>query len=164
MIDSVKFIFGSSLSAEPLIFDPRPITVFVGPNNSGKSLALREIESWCKMGMREPHRVVAEIGAKLPDAKQALAELEPFRLQRLSSNQAVPEGHIAIKRADPLQENTPEQTLHVQTFSDQWNLRNWNYVSQYYLTFFTLRLDGRTRFSLTQHRPSGTCKAFRRTT
>jgi ABC-type polar amino acid transport system ATPase subunit len=43
MIKSIKLRFGSSDTAQPLEFDPGPMTVFVGPNNSGKSVILREI-------------------------------------------------------------------------------------------------------------------------
>lgn len=44
MIDKIKLLFGASKSAQPLEFIPSTITIFVGPNNSGKSQALREIE------------------------------------------------------------------------------------------------------------------------
>ncbi len=46
-IQSLKFKAGSDTHATPLELDIPTVTVFVGPNNSGKSLALREIESWC---------------------------------------------------------------------------------------------------------------------
>lgn len=156
MIDLVRLRFGSSAPADPLRFDPRPITVFVGPNNSGKSLALREIEGWCKTGpQQEPRKIVAELGADLPTGEQALAELEPFKLSRFSSGQVTPEGYVVVKRPDPHQEGVPEQSLHVQTFLYQWSAQDWTYISQYFLAFFTVRLDGRTRFSLTQPRSSG---------
>jgi hypothetical protein len=37
---------GSGPSKPPLDFTLSPVTVFVGPNNGGKSRALTEIESW----------------------------------------------------------------------------------------------------------------------
>jgi predicted ATP-binding protein involved in virulence len=45
MIDRIGLRFGR-LGAEPLEFDPGALTVFVGPNNSGKSLVLREINDY----------------------------------------------------------------------------------------------------------------------
>lgn len=45
MITRLKLAFGSNLKAQPLTFSPGPVTVFVGPNNAGKSLILREIYS-----------------------------------------------------------------------------------------------------------------------
>ena len=44
MLSSLKLRFGPSPGEPPLEFAPGAMTVFVGPNNSGKSVALREIE------------------------------------------------------------------------------------------------------------------------
>ena len=44
MLSSLKLRFGPAPGELPLEFAPGAMTVFVGPNNSGKSLALREIE------------------------------------------------------------------------------------------------------------------------
>jgi energy-coupling factor transporter ATP-binding protein EcfA2 len=43
MIEKIDFQFGSSEDADNLSFMPGPMTVFVGPNHSGKSLSLSEI-------------------------------------------------------------------------------------------------------------------------
>lgn len=45
MLETVSLKSGSSVGQPPLIFQPGPMTVFVGPNNGGKSTALREIFS-----------------------------------------------------------------------------------------------------------------------
>ncbi|HYC59802.1 MAG TPA: AAA family ATPase [Thermoanaerobaculia bacterium] len=44
MISSLKLRFGPAPGEPPLEFAPGAMTVFVGPNNSGKSLALQELE------------------------------------------------------------------------------------------------------------------------
>ena len=43
MIDHIVLKFGEAPNAEPLVIRPGAMTVLVGPNNSGKSLTLREI-------------------------------------------------------------------------------------------------------------------------
>jgi energy-coupling factor transporter ATP-binding protein EcfA2 len=43
MIDEITLHFGATPEVAPLSFQPGPMTVFVGPNNSGKSLTLEEI-------------------------------------------------------------------------------------------------------------------------
>jgi ABC-type cobalamin/Fe3+-siderophores transport system ATPase subunit len=43
MIEKIDFQFGSSEEADNLSLEPGPMTVFVGPNHSGKSLSLSEI-------------------------------------------------------------------------------------------------------------------------
>lgn len=45
MIEKLELKFGADPSADPLAFQLGAVTVFVGPNNSGKSLLLREIEA-----------------------------------------------------------------------------------------------------------------------
>lgn len=153
MIDSISFAFGRSASASPLTLDPRPITVFVGPNNSGKSLTLREIENWCKIGPEHQRKIIKQISVRLPDVDLALADLEPYKI-RPSAGQAVREEYITVRRLDPHQENLHPQQFHEASFRSGWAGGDWTYISQFYLAFFTLRLDGRTRFSLTQ--PKGT--------
>jgi AAA15 family ATPase/GTPase len=49
MIEELTLKFGSSPSEPPLQFSPGPVTVFVGPNNSGKSLLLREVEAFSEL-------------------------------------------------------------------------------------------------------------------
>jgi hypothetical protein len=55
-----------------------PVTVIVGPNNSGKSLALREIMHWVQ-GEDRDREVIDEVEVEWPsDAKTVLEELRPF--------------------------------------------------------------------------------------
>lgn len=53
MIEELTLKFGSSPSEPPLQFSPGPVTVFVGPNNSGKSLLLREVEAFSELDETE---------------------------------------------------------------------------------------------------------------
>lgn len=45
-IRRLKFKVGAGIGQTLLEIDPRPIVILVGPINSEKSLALREIEDW----------------------------------------------------------------------------------------------------------------------
>jgi predicted ATPase len=58
MIKKLKLKFGSSQAKPPLDNDLTPITVFVGPNNSGKSKVLIEIEKFCKEGVLNTTNVI----------------------------------------------------------------------------------------------------------
>lgn len=49
MISELHLKFGSN-PGSPLSVNLTPITVFVGPNNSGKSRILTEIEQYCTTG------------------------------------------------------------------------------------------------------------------
>lgn len=52
MIRQIHLKSGQSPQSAPLSFEPTPLTIFVGPNNSGKSLLLREIEDFCSHGQK----------------------------------------------------------------------------------------------------------------
>lgn len=153
MINQITFTSGRTAAATPLALGPMPITVLVGPNNSGKSSALMEIEAWCKTGPHHQRKLISQINVDLPDVEQALAELEPFKRQP-GTGQVMQEGYINVRRPDPNQDGMNDQQIHEPSFRMQWP-HDWTYISQYYLAFFTVRLDGRTRFSLTQPRFSG---------
>lgn len=51
MIEKLILKFGSSQSQTNLEVDVKPITIFVGPNNSGKSQVLRDIVTFCQGGI-----------------------------------------------------------------------------------------------------------------
>src|SRR5690349_13404588 len=50
MISTIELKFGSKINSKDLEFNPTHITVFVGPNNSGKSIALKEIVHYAQTG------------------------------------------------------------------------------------------------------------------
>ena len=58
MIKSIILKFGHHQNQQSLKFDVTPITVFVGPNNSGKSKVLVEIENFCRRTTGQPNDVI----------------------------------------------------------------------------------------------------------
>src|SRR6056297_4367146 len=68
MIKTIKFKFGTHQTQAPLSMDVTPITVFVGPNNSGKSKVLVEIENYCRRTRPQANDVILnqlEFGKRL---------------------------------------------------------------------------------------------------
>ena len=66
MLKSITLRFGPGEGEEALSFSPGPMTVFVGPNNSGKSLALRELESFIESGGEHVGYIVGDLEPDLP--------------------------------------------------------------------------------------------------
>jgi energy-coupling factor transporter ATP-binding protein EcfA2 len=60
MIQQIKLKFGSSKGSEPLIIKISPMTIFVGPNNSGKSKILSEIEKAARTGNTHNTNVIID--------------------------------------------------------------------------------------------------------
>jgi predicted ATPase len=50
MTNKISLNFGRTPAQPPLEFELKPLTVFIGPNNSGKSRILFEIMQYCHSG------------------------------------------------------------------------------------------------------------------
>jgi predicted ATPase len=50
MIKKLTLRFGRAPGLAPEDFECTPVTVFVGPNNSGKSKVLQELQRFCTSG------------------------------------------------------------------------------------------------------------------
>lgn len=60
MVEEITFKSGERAGSPPLTIRPGNVVVFVGPENSGKSLALREIESFSE-SIGDPKKVISSI-------------------------------------------------------------------------------------------------------
>lgn len=101
MLKEVLLKFGEEPGAQPLRIRPGAMTVLVGPNNSGKSLTLRELKTFIATPRTNnptvPFRIVANIIPRLPvdgDLLNAIladveSDIAPFR-SALSKVQITP--------------------------------------------------------------------------
>ncbi|MBB4637380.1 ATP-dependent nuclease [Longimicrobium terrae] len=165
MLKSVALRFGAAEGDEPLRFTPGPMTVFVGPNNSGKSLALREVEEFIGSGGDSPRHIIRKLGIRLPSD----ATIEQMLRSRALGvkDGATAENEITVLRlrspgeysrrratdtAEPLVEATIDiaallaAAAHVDHPTDE----ELDIICRDLLALFTLRLDGQTRLALTQ--------------
>ncbi len=170
MLNSLTLRFGPNGSRYPLEFDPGPMTVFVGPNNSGKSLALREVEEFLESGGELERRIVAGMGLRLPTAEEARSMIlsrgvdaegaAPTREGWVRVSRMKPMGEHARKRATDLEEEPHEQSIDLDALlrvlegSDP-GAAEVARVCRDLFALFTVRLDGQTRLALTHPRPMG---------
>ncbi len=98
MIHSIKLQFGSSLNVEPLEFELAPITVFIGPNNSGKSCVLQEIYNWCRTGAPARSKGNIILAGMEPSAGSAEFCQEWIKsiLENVVANKDLPETKILL--------------------------------------------------------------------
>lgn len=73
MIRSVQLRYGPSADAPPLHFEPGRLTLFVGPNNVGKSLMLRELLLALNDPLGDGRHIVADVTPVPLDAERTLA-------------------------------------------------------------------------------------------
>lgn len=157
MLKKLHLKFGSSEAKPPLEFELGPVTVFVGPNNSGKSLALREIESFISHSRRGNLAIVRDIEPRISGRREAEALIASRAVKKSSFGNVPPEDHILVSRIDPVSGSGREMFLnvsHTLNLVDQMQSgvygSNLDYMFQNLISLFVVRLDGRTRFGLTE--------------
>lgn len=156
MIDKITIKFGSSPSNPNLEIDVTPITVFVGPNNSGKSKVLREIENYSRNSISQSSDVIISEILFAPYSKDDI-EKEISEIEQIpNSGENVGTGSIIIGKVGA-QENAP-QRIHVEKEillreAQSPVGRLWAYNK--FLTLYTLRLDGTNRLNLLREQEAG---------
>ncbi len=151
MITSLELKFGRVPGAPGEKVAATPVTVFVGPNNSGKSRVLQEIERYCRSGTKDANALLlADLqfsGLDLPKATQSIERLR----QPPNPGEAQSVDHIFVgSRYGRNQVPISGITQFVQSPST-----NVGAFCQWYLTHYTLILDGRSRINLVNQQGAG---------
>lgn len=151
MISDIKLKFGSVTGGAPLSITASPVTIFVGPNNSGKSRVLSEIQRFCESGHADVSALIVDAisftGLSIEDARRAIGQMKLTP----SANQSVQVGHVLVgNRAGRVQVPMEELERYV-TSPDE----NTNAFCGWFLRFNTLKLDGRGRIDLVTEQPAG---------
>ena len=155
-ISRIRLRASSSPKSEPLEIQVPTVTVLVGPNNSGKSQALREIEAWCH-GLEPDFLVVEKVELELPASfDDLLSILRTFKTEPPDNRASSPERFWIARPAirtgeDQLYEEVDRGSLQ----QEYNNNRESRYLRQVFVRGFTLRLDGRTRFDLVDPKETG---------
>jgi ABC-type cobalamin/Fe3+-siderophores transport system ATPase subunit len=151
MIESVQLKFGRGPGAGPQVISGAPITVFVGPNNSGKSKVLSEILTYCQNGQPNAAHVVLEnVVFKPLDAEKAARELEKVSLPATVGDQFSGDEIFVGKKG---QRHRMSRNQFTSTLRNPKG--NTALFCRYYLNYNTLMLDGSSRINLVQQRPFG---------
>lgn len=151
MISSFQLKFGRSPSEPGETIAATPVTVFVGPNNSGKSRILKEIEHYCRSGSKDANSLLLEsvqfFGLAPEAAKGAIEKIRqpprPGESQHIEhifvgsryGRQQVPVGVLSAAMADPASNSSA--------------------FCSWYLKHLTLMLDGGSRIGLVKEQGAG---------
>ncbi|MEH1918822.1 AAA family ATPase [Nostoc sp.] len=151
MIKTIKLKFGrgSGLPSEEVVITP--ITVFVGPSNSGKSKVLSEIYYYCTNGQLNVTDVILEkIEFDRFTVEAGEEKIKKFTLQP-RMGEALSPNHIILGKKGT-RHQVPKQNLldALQNPNQQANL-----FCQWYLSFNTLLLDGKSRINLIAQQSAG---------
>jgi predicted ATPase len=150
MITNIAFKFGKGPGSAPEKTKLTPVTVFVGPNNSGKSKVLSEILTHCS-GAEISGRdvIVAGLEFSPPSPIQAEKIIERHT-QEPDPGQPMQPGEILYgsQQRGTYRIDRNELLEYLQDTTDDGFRR-------YYLNFNTLMLDGPGRIGLVQPQPAG---------
>lgn len=152
MISSLKLKFGRTPESQPHPIETTPITVFVGPNNSGKSKILSEINQYCRSGSKDATAVILDSldfsGLKNNnDNIQAIQNI----IQLPNMGETLNLNHIFINSRYGRQQ-VPRITLEQCVQNPSQNL---TCFCQWFLTNYTLLLDGNSRINLINQQNAG---------
>jgi ABC-type cobalamin/Fe3+-siderophores transport system ATPase subunit len=149
MLESIALKFTEL--AKPLVVPTQGVTVFVGPNNSGKSLALKEVEQYFQHHEKFTTKIVEDFKIIWPTEEQATRDIEALA-QKHPHNR---EDHFYLGRFNPAGEHESVEHHKSGLIAHLKNQENYRWIASQFYRFFTIRLDGRTRFELTNDRSQG---------
>jgi hypothetical protein len=151
MIQSVSLKFGRGPGTQPEPTPTTPVTVFVGPNNSGKSKILKEIEQFCRTGQKNALAVILDTltfcGLSPDGAREAIERLR----QAPNPGEAVHAEHIIVGSRYGRQQVRSAQLLDCIKNPSS----NLPAFCQWFLTHSTLILDGQSRIGLVKEQDAG---------
>lgn len=151
MISSFQLKFGRSPGAPGETIATTPVTVFVGPNNSGKSRILREVERYCRSGQKDANDLLlAELTFSGLTSDRAAQSIERIR-QPPHPGEALNVDHIFVGSKYGRQQ-VPVASL-MQFL--QAPTSNVSAFCQWYLRHLTLMLDGSSRIGLVGQQGAG---------
>ena len=153
-LTSLTFKVGAAESQIQKLVVLTPITVFVGPNNSGKSLALREVAKYCRNGAEgcSDNLLVASATStrlNLDEVDEAIARFEQPRQEGMAPENLL----YGNPQTYQIQRSRLRDALPSVTSDDEF--------CRYYLQNVTLVLDGHSRISLADQHPMGDLRLAR---
>ena len=144
MINSIRFKFGRARGMKHTEFDVTPVTVFVGPNNSGKSKVLSEIQRYCTRGMKVENDLILDELVFNKFTVQSAEENMEYITLKPNNNEVLQTNNVIVgKRGSRMQVPKAELLQALQQPNAHTNL-----FCAWYLSYNTIILDGKSRIDL----------------
>ncbi|MDO1585328.1 ATP-dependent nuclease [Rhizobium oryzicola] len=140
-IDTLNFKAGSEYNGQPLTLNANNITIFIGPNNGGKSAALREINQSLR-GDHSVRFIFDDIIHSRFDHAEIDKKLEDLSFSELPVSQ--PGNKILGWRGDRQEVNYQHLRQSIHTNAGKQS----QYVYQSFIRHFVLNLDGQNRLGM----------------
>ncbi len=153
MIEWVKIKSGDGWMQEGIECRPSAVTIFVGPNNSGKSQILGELTTFCNEGTKMAGFVLIEDARFRTPSKVEARKLIEEMILTPAAKEVVPPNHIVVNMARKNRKIVPEGMLE-QIVRDASGEQSRQYA-KYFVRGQLLKLDGEGRAQLINEKPRG---------
>jgi hypothetical protein len=154
MLETITLKFTEA--AAPVVVPAQGVTVFVGPNNAGKSLVLRELEIALSTNGPVETKLLKDFELVWPSETQLADDV-------IKLTKKAPQGtllnNVYVGRFNPAGQ-LEANTVNRDSLVEQFKTHQKHWVASQFLKFFQIRLDGRTRFDLTNDRATGDLAAL----
>ncbi len=151
MIKDIKLKFGRAENLDPETIQAAPITVFVGPNNSGKSKILSEIQQFCDSGNRNTNNLIIDSIELSPISDGRVEKtIDDVKLQP-NPGEAVHPNHIFVGKRGARHQVNEDQFKQALLNPNAQPTQ----ICQWYLAYNTLILNGSNRINLIKQQSAG---------
>lgn len=158
MINKIQLQFGPKGRVEKFEIEPGAVTIFVGPNNSGKSMILREIETYCQNGEIGNLKILGGIEFALPTDADLIQQIESMKIP-YKDNEHPPPGYIMYGRFNSTRGFIKQSVDPNDLVNWKSNAATLQHFIQRYVTMYVTRLGGKERFELVKNRENGDLKS-----
>lgn len=160
MIDKIELKAGPKGSSEQLSFSTAPINIFVGPNNSGKSKLLREIEHSCNNCSVAANSLILKNLEFHKFQNDEFKELLTLLKQEPKEDDRINDGDIVIGKISTDRNGFSRYTFNEAMATKFAVMGNYDVSPMHHIMeMFTLRLDGTNRLSLLDIQGAGDLKS-----
>ncbi|POM09944.1 ATPase [Pseudomonas sp. WP001] len=140
MISEISLQSGRTPNGNSECFAPAPVNIFVGPNNSGKSTALREISGTCSNSPHMHPKIIKKIKFKTYTEEEARILIKEIAVTGVAADNEI----LEIRAGRFVNLVNPATLLHQLTNTNQDMI---GYI-QNYLMYCVLSLNGEARTGL----------------
>jgi energy-coupling factor transporter ATP-binding protein EcfA2 len=156
-ISFLTFTNGPRDSATSLKISSKKIIILVGPNNSGKSTILMDIEKWFKdYNNNNTMKILRKIDISFSEDPHEYNEFEQNILEFRDGDEKKNDEVILLPlvKKHPFEDNHSDPIWYnLEDIKNKFNECDVGYFKEHFLSYFIIRLDGKTRFELTKSQP-----------
>jgi len=127
------------------------ITIIVGPNNSGKSTLLKNIEGWFDPSLQNKINLLEDLDIVISNDLKQYLEFEKDILQFEDGERSLKDGKtlVPLMKYKMFRLGTYDLGWHaLETIKEEFMSKNVDYFRKYFFKYFVVKLDAKTRLEL----------------